>query len=213
MHGRFRSKARAHWAVRLIGICVLVCLFSAFSMVSVMANTVSATVIDGGESYTFSMDSKKLESVLAQAEGRGLAPLGPLDVAERVENTTTVNVRRGVRMQVTEAGQVKEFIAYKGDTVRKALQENNILVKDSDTVVPSRDLMITEDICVDVKRSCEVTVTGAGIQEQKISMIGGTVADALAEAKVKLKAGDTCNYSLEEPLFDKMKVRIIRAGS
>lgn len=213
MHGRFKSKTPFHWAIRIAGICVLVLLFSAFSMVSVMANTVSATVLDGGESYTFSMDSEELSSVLAQAEGKGLAPLGPLDVAERVENTTTVNVRRGVRLRVTEAGQVKEFIAYKGDTVRKALQDNNILVKDGDTVAPGRDLVITADLSVDVKRFCEVTVTGSGKEEQKISMTGGTVADALAEAKVKLKGGDTCNYSLEEPLFDKMKIRVIQAGS
>lgn len=211
MHGRFKSKTPRYWMIRAAAVCVLVFLFSVFSMVSVMANTVSATVIDGGESYTFSMNSADLETVLMQAQQQGLEPLGPLDVAERVENTTTVNIRRGVQLRVTEAGQVRELVAYKGDTVRKALAENNIQIKENDTVIPGREMIIVTDLSVDVKRSCEVTVTMADGKEKIVSMTGGTVADALAEAKVKLDENDACNYSLDEPLFDKMKLRITRA--
>lgn len=72
-----------------------------------MANTVSANVIDGDQSYTFNMSSTSLEDILAQAEERGMEPLGPLDVAERVEGTTTVVVRRGVELAVSEAGRGK----------------------------------------------------------------------------------------------------------
>ncbi|NBK80317.1 DUF348 domain-containing protein [bacterium D16-76] len=209
MHGGFKSKAPRYWLARAAVLCVLLLLFSVFSVVSVMANTVSATVLDGGASYTFSMNSADLESILYQAQQKGLEPLGPLDVAERVENTTTVNVRRGVKLRVTEAGQTSEYIAYKGDTVRKALAENNILLKKSDAVTPGRDMVIEADLAVDVKRSCEVTVTVEG-KSQVVSMTGGTVADALEQAKVKLGPKDACNYSLEEPLFDKMNLRVSR---
>ena len=177
MHGGFKSKAPRYWLARAAVLCVLLLLFSVFSVVSVMANTVSATVLDGGASYTFSMNSADLESILYQAQQKGLEPLGPLDVAERVENTTTVNVRRGVKLRVTEAGQTSEYIAYKGDTVRKALAENNILLKKNDAVTPGRDMVIEADLAVDVKRSCEVTVTVEG-KSQVVSMTGGTVADA-----------------------------------
>ena len=108
MHGGFKSKAPRYWLARAAVLCVLLLLFSVFSVVSVMANTVSATVLDGGASYTFSMNSADLESILYQAQQKGLEPLGPLDVAERLENTTTVNVRRGVKLRVTEAGQTSE---------------------------------------------------------------------------------------------------------
>lgn len=209
MYGGRKRKAPRYWLVRAAAAVVLLVLFSVFSVVSVMANTVSATVIDGEASYTFSMNSAGLESVLHQAEQKGMAPLGPLDVAERVENTTTVNVRRGVNLRVTEAGRTSEYIAYKGDTVRKALADNNIQVKDGDTVTPGRDMLIEADLAVDVKRSCEVTVTVGG-KSQILTMTGGTVADALDEAGIKLGESDACNYSLEEPLFDKMNLRVAR---
>ena len=121
MHCKHKSKTLRYWLVRMAAVCTLLFLFSVFSVVSVMANTVSATVLDGGISYTFNMKSTDLESILHQARQQGLAPLGPLDVAERVENTTTVNVRRGVKLRVSEAGQAHEFVDYKVDTVRKAL--------------------------------------------------------------------------------------------
>ena len=74
---------------------VLVLALCVSSFVTVMANTVSANVIDGDNSYSFSMSSADLEAILAQAEAQGLAPLGELDTAERVKNTTTVYIRRG----------------------------------------------------------------------------------------------------------------------
>lgn len=209
MHGRHKSKAPRYWLVRAAAVSVLLFLFSVFSVVSVMANTVSATVMDGEDSYTFSMNSTDLQGILYQAQQRGLAPLGPLDVAERVENTTTVNVRRGVKLRVTEAGRTTEHIAYKGDTIRKALAENNILVREDDTVTPGREMVIVADLAVDVKRACEVTVITDG-KSQVVFMTGGTVADALEEAKVRLGENDACNYDLEEPLFDKMNLRVSR---
>lgn len=212
MHRRHKIKAPQPWVVRAAGVFILIFLFSLFSVVSVMANTVSATVIDGGASYTFSMNSANLSDILCQAEQQGMEPLGPLDMAERVENTTTVNVRRGVKLRVTEAGRASEFIAYKGDTVRRALAENNILIKEEDVVSPGRDVVIEADLSVDVKRACQVTVITDG-KSQVLSMTGGTVADALAEAKVKLGGNDACNYSLEEPLFDKMNLRVSRVVS
>ncbi len=209
MHGRHKGKAPRYWLARTAAVCALLFLFSVFSVVSVTANTVSATVLDGGASYTFSMKSADLQSVLYQAQQQGLAPLGPLDVAERVENTTTVNIRRGVKLRVTEAGKTSELIGYKGDTVRKALAENNILVKEEDLVTPGRDMVITADLAVEVKRACEITITAEG-ETQAFSMTGGTVADALEQAGIKLGAKDACNYSLDEPLFDKMNLRISR---
>lgn len=209
MHGRHKNKIPRYWLIRAIAVCVLIFLFSVFSIVPVMANTVSATVIDGGTSYTFSMNSADLQDILYQAGRQGLAPLGPLDVAERVENTTTVNIRRGVKLRVTEAGQTSEFIAYKGDTVCKALADNNILIKEDDVVTPGREMVIEADLAVDVKRVCEVTVTMDG-KTQTLSMTGGTVADALEQAKIRLGKKDACNYSLEEPLFDKMNLRVSR---
>ena len=139
MHGRHMKKAPKLFIIRGAAALILVLALDICSFATVMANTVSANVIDGDQSYTFNMSSTDLDEILAQAEEMGLEPLGPLDMAERVENTTTVVVRRGVNLTVQEAGQQKTgLVAYKGDTVEQALLDNSIVLKEDDEVVPSR---------------------------------------------------------------------------
>lgn len=209
MHGRHMKKAPKFLVARGIMVFVLVLVLSVSSFATVMANTVSANVIDGDKSYSFSMNSTDLSEILAQAETMGLEPLAPLDVAERVENTTTVNIRRGVSLSVSEAGKSTELVAYRGDTVQKALLENNIILKDNDEVIPGRDTVIENELSVEIKRACDVTVTADG-KTKKLSLLGGTVADALEQAGVKLGKKDSANYEMDETLFDKMNIRVTR---
>ena len=105
MHGRHMKKAPKLFAIRGAAALILVLALSVSSIATVTATTVSANVIDGGQSYTFSMVSTDLDEILSQAQAQGMEPLGPLDVAERVEGTTTVVVRRGVELTVAEAGR------------------------------------------------------------------------------------------------------------
>ena len=121
MYGRHMKKAPRLLAIRGAAALILVLALSIFPFATVMANTVSANVIDGDQSYTFNMSSTSLEAILAQAKERGMEPLGHLDVAERVEGTTTVVVRRGVELAVSEAGEESQLVAYVGDTVEQAL--------------------------------------------------------------------------------------------
>lgn len=91
-----------------------------------------------------------------------MEPLGPLDVAERVEGTTTVVVRRGVELTVAEAGRKTHLTAYEGDTVEQALLENSIVLKDEDQVSPSRDAVLEGDTQVEIRRSCQVVIYADG---------------------------------------------------
>lgn len=209
MHGRHRKKAPKFLIFRGIAVFVLALVFSVSSVATVMANTVSANVIDGDKSYTFSMNSPEMDEILSQAQELGLEPLGPLDVIEQVGNTTTVNIRRGVSITVNEAGKRKNLIAFRGDTVEKTLQDNNILLKDEDEVTPSRDTVVTAGLSVEIRRLCQVTVTADG-ESRSFSLTGGTVADALERAGVTLTGKDSANYELDEPLFDKMNIRVSR---
>ncbi len=209
MHGKHRKKAPKLLVFRAVAVLVLAVVFSVSSFATVMANTVSASVIDGDKAYTFSMDSADKASILAQAEEYGLAPLGPLDVAEQVDNTTTINIRRGISMAVNEAGKRTNLVAYQGDTVAETLEHHNILIKDEDQITPSRDTVISAGLSVEIRRYCQVTVTADGSARQ-ISLTGGTVADALEKADVVLNSRDSANYELTEPLFDKMNIRVSR---
>lgn len=210
MHGRHMKKAPKLFIIRGVMALILVLALSVCSFATVMANTVSANVIDGDESYTFNMSSTDLNQILAQAEDMGLKPLGPLDMAERVENTTTVVVRRGVNLTVEEAGQTKSgLVAYQGDTVEQALLENSIVLKEDDEVSPSRDTVIDNDTWVEISRSCQVVVIADG-KSKTVTCTGGTVADALEKAQVTVGEEDSLNYELDKPLFDKMHIRVTR---
>lgn len=209
MHGRHRKKAPKFLAFRAAAVFVLAIVFSVSSVANVMANTVSANVIDGDKSYTFSMRSPATEDILAQAQEMGLEPLGPLDVIEQVGTTTTVNIRRGVSITVNEAGKHRNIIAYRGDTVAKTLKDNNFLVKDEDIVLPSRDTIVTAGLSIELSRLCNVNVIADG-KTTPLSMTGGTVADAVEKAGVSLSGMDSTNYELDDPLFDKMNIRVNR---
>lgn len=209
MHGRHMKKAPRLLAIRGVAALILVLALSISSFATVMANTVSANVIDGDQSYTFNMSSTDLDEILEQAEEMGLEPLGPLDVAERVEGTTTVVVRRGVNLTVREAGKENLLVAYRGDTVEQVLLENSIVLKDADEITPARETVVEGDTQVEIRRACQVVVLADG-KQTTVTQTGGTVEDALKEAGVTVGEEDSLNYDKDEPLFDKMHIRVTR---
>lgn len=209
MHGRHMKKAPKFFLIRGAAALILVLALSISSFATVMANTVSANVIDGDQSYTFNMSSTDLNEILAQAQEQGLAPLGPLDVAERVEGTTTVVVRRGVNLTLLEAGKETSLTAYRGETVEQALANNSIVLNAEDEVTPSLDTVLEEDAQVEIRRACQVVVIADGTSKT-VTSIGGTVAQALEKAGVKVGEEDTVNYDLDKPLFHKMHIRVTR---
>jgi len=210
MYSKQNTRQSKTFIVRIVAVMLLVSLLSFSSFVTVMANTVEANVIDGESSYQFSMITTKLDDIVAVAEKKGLAPLGELDVAEIVGNTTTVNVRRGAKMELTQVGKKTELVIFKGDTLEKSLLDNNIILKEKDVVIPERDTVITGDIDVEIKRFCQVVVVADG-KTQSTSLTGGTVKAALNSLKITLGEKDTANYSLDEPLFEKMSIRVARS--
>ena len=207
--GKHGKKAPKFRVARGLIAGALTLALSVTSVVTVTANTVTANVVDGERSYTFSMDTTDLSQILETAQSLGLEPLGPLDVAERVENTTTVNVRRGVELTVEEAGQEQTLVGYVGDTVERALEANNILLKEQDQVTPDRDTKLEGETQIQIRRACQVTVTADG-KRQQLYLLGGTVEDAIRQAGVTLDDRDSANYDLDRPVFDKMNIRVAR---
>lgn len=208
MHSRHLKKVYRR-LLRTGFVLVLVLALCVSSFATVMANTVSANVIDGEKSYSFSMNTTDLSAILEQAEKEGMAPLGELDTAERVQNTTTVYIRRGVELTLHEAGWETSLVAYRGETIEEALRRNNILLTQSDEISPKADTVIEESTTVDLTRTCTVTVVADGKSHQ-VSLTGATVGQALRKAGVEVGEGDSLNYEKNEPLFDKMTIRVVR---
>lgn len=209
MHGKHTKKLPKRTIFRTAGAFVLVLALSVSSLVTVFANTVSASVIDGGETYSFVMNSASVDDIIAKAEYMGMPALGSLDISERVGNTTTVNVRRGVFMTLTEGGTNSEFVVYKGDTVEKALENNGVFLNDKDEITPNKDTEITGDVAVHIKRHCEVTVSADG-KTYPVALTGGYVKDALKEARITLGADDGTNYLLDALLVNGMQINVRR---
>ena len=205
-HSRKAPKFRIFRAAAVFGLAILFC---GLSFSTVIANTVSANVVDGDRSYTFSMDSADLDEILAQAERQGLKALGPLDVAEQVENTTTVNIRRGVSVTLAEDGKRTSLVAYLGDTVAKTLADRNILLTARDTVDPAPATPVAEGMTITVTHSYEVKVTADG-ETRTLTVAAGTVAQTLAQAGVAVDETDVVNFERDAKVYDNMHIRVSR---
>ena len=206
MHGRHMKKAPRLLAIRGVAALILVLALSISSFATVMANTVSANVIDGDQSYTFNMSSTDLDEILEQAEEMGLEPLGPLDVAERVEGTTTVVVRRGVNLTVREAGKENLLVAYRGDTVEQVLLENSIVLKDADEITPARETVVEGDTQVEIRRACQVVVLADGKQ----TTVPQTVEDVLKKFQVELDEDDRVEPEAKTKVAEGMEITVRR---
>ena len=111
-------------------------------------------------------------------------------------------------MTVSEAGRETELVAYKGDTVEKTLLDHNILLKEADEVVPARETEVESPLSVEIKRSCSVNVLADGSQKAFPDRSDGCRCHS--GCRVKLGSEDSVNFELDEPLFDKMNIRVVR---
>lgn len=196
----------------LCAVAVVVCAAMA---VHVFAQEISVTVEDWDNTYSFSMGSlgrDGLGSILTQAESLGMEPLGPDDTAELGEDGRSVLVRRGVDFYVKDGEETTQYIAYKGDTVEESLLENGFVLKVTDRVAPNREMTVSADLCVEIQRLLRVNIVADG-ETVQVQMTGGTVADALEQAEIRLGELDECSHGLEEPVKDDMLVEVTRLVS
>ena len=113
-------------------------------------------------------------------------------------------------MTVSEAGRETELVAYKGDTVEKTLLDHKHPSQRGGRGGSGEgDGSGISPLSVEIKRSCSVNVLADG-KSKKLSLTGATVADAIQAAGVKLGSEDSVNFELDEPLFDKMNIRVVR---
>ena len=193
-------------------ICAVAVTVCAAMAVHVFAQEISVTVEDWDNTYSFSMGSlgrDSLKRILSQAESLGLEPLGPDDTAELGEDSRSVLVRRGVALYVKDRDETKEYVAYKGDTIEASLLRNGFVLKDTDRVEPNREMTISADLTVEIKRLLRVNIAADG-EINQVQMSSGTVADALEQAGIRLGELDKCSHELDEPVKDDMLVEVTR---
>ena len=180
----------------------LILALSICSVVTVTANTVTANVVDGEQSYTFHMDTIDLDQILDHAVSLGLEPLGPLDVAERVENTTTVNVRRGVSLTVTEGGQVQQPGGLCGRHRGKSPGGQQHPLKGGGRGDPQPETLLEEDNRHPDPPGLPGLRHRRRQDPEALPGGGHPWAQALEKAGVTLGEKDSVNYEADQPVFD-----------
>ena len=169
--------------------------------------SIPAVVVDGEDTYQVRVGRLRQEDILDEAQKQGMPDLGPQDELEFVEDTATVTLRRKVEMFVSDQDETLSLWAYRGDTVEQALAGNDIRLKAEDQVNPGRETVVAAALTVEIQRCCRVTVEVGG-ETLELKLFGGTVADALEEAGVKMTENMACNYYMEEPLEDGMALEV-----
>lgn len=96
-----------------------------------------------------------------------------------------------------------------GKTVNQLLEQAGIVLNEGDLLTVSPDQVFANDMTLQVLRYCTVTIvveeTGSSYTA---TLLGGTVADALADAGVTLAEYHTVNYELDQLLQNGMEIII-----
>ncbi len=117
--------------------------------------------------------------------------------------------KQEITLQVKDNGEEQSIAAFTGMTVEEALSQAQITLDEKDVVAPERTEKITKDTSgISIKRYAEVTVTVDG-KDKTVELVGGTVADALKEAKVTIGKDDALN--MEKTAYVKTGDRIVVA--
>ncbi len=111
------------------------------------------------------------------------------------------------QVTIVDQGEQKQVTVEAGDTVSEALDEAGVTLGEKDEVSPAKESEITEDLTVTVNRYAKVTVLD-GDKKTTVELVGGTVEDALKEAKVTLADDDGLDCELTDPLEDGMKITV-----
>lgn len=95
-------------------------------------------------------------------------------------------------------------------TVKEALEEAELVVREKDEVTPGLETLVMEvNEPITIARYAEITLEDDG-ESQTIALTGAKVEDVLKEAKVVLDDNDLINYDNEVYLKNGMEIQIIR---
>ncbi len=123
--------------------------------------------------------------------------------------TTTVSTDVAVPFVINVDGKNITVENPAKQTIKQLLKKANIKINDGDIVSVDTDSLISQGIIVNILRKCEVTVKDEiNNTECTVILVGATVKEAIAAAKVDLPENYSVNYKLNTALEDDMKIII-----
>ena len=165
---------------RFVAMAMTMMIFLS-SVVTVVAATITATVIDDGKSRTLQVLATGTEEILDQA---GIELSGS-DLVERNDSHgIVITVRRGFYVTVSADGKSESVLLHTGDTVKTALQKNGVTLDSDDLVNIPLAQTAKADMEIEVTRQYPVDVLVDGEHIRPV-LKEGTVGDALKDALKK----------------------------
>lgn len=176
------------------------------SVVTAVATTIAATIVDDNNTYTIQVLSSKTEDILAQAQVK----VGPHDVVTRNdEHGIVIRVRRGYEVNVTAGGKTTPVIMYTNETAAQALKKAGVQVSDKDQLNIPLDQELSDGDHVQVTKQYRIHVLlDGGFLSPVVSE--GTVGQALEESGISLNEDDIVTPSLSTPVGDGLVVTVKR---
>ena len=184
----------------------LAIIFCLSTVVTAVATTIAATIVDDGKTYTIQVLSSETEDILQQA---GIE-LGSHDIVTRNdERGILIHIRRGHEIDVTADGKTTQVVVYGNETAQQALAKAGVELDDGDIVnVPlSQELTDGAELSVTRQHDVHIMVDGGLVSK---TVAAGTVEEALAQAGVSVGEDDIVAPSLDATAGDGMIITVKR---
>lgn len=192
--------------VKRVSAFALATVIGVGSVVTVMATTGKATILDNGVSYRVNLTTTNTEELLEKAN----IQVGSNDIVERDDtNGVVIKIRREMDATVEADGAEKTVSAHYGDKVSDVIAEAGVVLDDNDAVNVDINGELTNNTDLVVTRYHKVTVHDNGAT-QIVDVPEGTVANVLSAANITLGEEDTLSVAETEPVTDGMEITVNR---
>lgn len=192
--------------VKRVSAFALATVIGVGSVVTVMATTGKATILDNGVSYRVNLTTTNTEELLEKAN----IQVGSNDIVERDDtNGVVIKIRREMDATVEADGAEKTVSAHYGDKVSDVIAEAGVVLDDNDAVNADINGELTDNTDLVVTRYHKVTVHDNGAT-QIVDVPEGTVANVLSAANITLGEEDTLSVAETEPVTDGMEITVNR---
>lgn len=202
---------------RTIAIAIML-LFCVGSVITVMAATSHAYVVDNGNTIQVDFTSlvtpldetKILNQVKAQSKnGFTLPDETKGDLVNFDSQTKTVTIRRALKATVKVDGTTQTLTKNYGDTVQSVLTDAHVALNAEDAVTPALATKMTGETPIAVARQQKVSITADGKTNSYI-VPAGTVENALTKAGITLGTDDILNVEKTAQVSADMKINVNR---
>lgn len=156
------------------------------------------TVKDGQSIYTIDAVSKNPDEVLSNAK-ISIGEFDNLDLSTFTGGDDSVITINRAKYVTVEADQKSTNLILYDGAVSDALKEADVTLGPDDSVTPALDTQITPDMRISVTRAFEVNVKLGGTV-QSVSLLSGSVQDAIESLNISLGEHDEVIPSLDTPL-------------